>query len=783
MFEKLIFNKRIIKLREVIVKHCNLNLYNYTLILNKAMINNNKIQNVATYLKKALNSPARSSKPDRVFDMFLPLPLIFTFVMVFATQILYSQTNNASLFNEGNTLLQKAYSLANENNSGKVLNKRTDNQGATWFDQSKKIWEKVLDQTPLNADANFKMGLCYYFTSDNPKKALPYFLKSISGLTNDYKFVNDAGGASPYYALYFLAQTYLLNSEPDSALKYFSQYRGHYDTPPLSCEKEVLMCSNAKKSFKNPRNVNVKFLESINTEYAESNPVMKLDNSLLFFSSRRSLDKNNNNQPGTENIYYVTKTSDGKWSEIKPFPYNSKYDEEPMAISSDGHTLYLMIDKKNNADIYISHFKDSAWSKPEPFKEINTKYNENGFTISNDGNEIYFSSDRPGGVGGFDIYYLKKNTDGKWGKPQNIGLTINTPSNEVFPNLSPDGKSLYFSSDGFIDKCIGGFDIYFSDISDDKKFGEPVNLGYPINTTRDDINLCTSSDGKRFYSRINEDKSYDIAEIHEGGFDFNAVDASTEVVTVTNEMNVAQIMETEKEVEKEVAVTQTVETEKEVEKDVDVIQTVETEKEVIKEVEVIKTVDSDTVKNVDPVNIVNEKSKARQDTTNHAKSTNSGTTKQNATVNQDLFSGHILQLIADGPNDKLSEIEERGSLGKMKALTDKNAKTIYFDLGISELSLNNIAELNSFIEKINKYPGSGIEIIGYCDVEGSWKINFQLSVNRAKSVYFYLMNNHISEDRMIYYGKGNIAPVANNDSDEGRGKNRRVEIIILPQKD
>jgi len=481
------------------------------------------------------------------------------------------------------------------------------------------------------------------------------------------------------------------------------------------------------------------------------------------------VDKKNdtNNQIHTENIYFVTKNSDGKWSEIKSFPYNSKYDEEPMAISTDGLTFYLMIRKKNNADIYISHFKDNTWTKPEPFKEVNTKYNENGFTISNDGNEIYFSSDRPGGAGGFDIYYMKKNGENKWNKAQNIGFPVNTPSNEVFPNLTPDGKSLYFSSDGFIDKCMGGFDIYYCNIMDNKKIREPIKLGYPINSTGDDINLYNSSDGKRFYTRINGSKSYDIAEIHEGGFDFNAVDAGTEVVTVTNEMNVAQIIESEKEVEKDVAVAQTVETEKEVEKEVNVIQTVETEKVVEKEVEVLKTLDNDTAKNIQPVNAVGETSFAAKDTTAY---------KDNLKVKSDKN----IQFADDEPNDNLSEIEERGSLGKIKALTEDNTKTIYFDLGKSELSQKNSTEIKSFIETIKKHPDSRIEIIGYCDIHGNWKINFQLSVNRAKNVYINLINNHISEDRLIYYGKGNVAPIASNNNDEGQSKNRRVEIIIHP---
>jgi outer membrane protein OmpA-like peptidoglycan-associated protein len=662
---------------------------------------------------------------------------------IFSTIISFGQKNNKqNLFAEGNTKLAEGYFKNNENSLGEALNKKSNYFNSENTNQAKLIWKKVLEEFPNNADANFKMGLCYYFSFDEQLKALPYFTKSIKQMKNDYRFMNDSGGASPYYAQYFLAETYLQKNESDSALKYFSQYRSHYETPPISAEREVLMCSNAKKSVKNPRNVKLKSLGGINSKYAETNPVMKLDNSLFFFSSRRPSKENADtiNKLNSEDIYFVTKNAEGKWTEVKSFQYNTKYDEEPMSISPDGLTLYFMMDKKNNADIYTSNFKDGKWTEPKSFKEINTNYHESGLTISNDGKVIYFSSNRPGGVGGFDIYAIRKTGENKWSKPFNVGTTINTSLNEISPNLSPDGKSLNFSSDGYIDKCVGGFDIYISEILKDNKYSEPLNLGYPVNKTRDDINLFTSTEGKRYYSQIIEGNSYDILEIEGGGFDFEAVDANTEVVTITNEMNVAQIMETEKEVEKEVAVTQTIESEKEVQKDVEVIKTLETEVIVEKEVEVIKTLDDDLGKNGKGI-----------DKTEEAKS-------------------------------NLSEIEERGNSGQIKALTDKNTKTIYFDFNQSQLTQKNNSEVRSFIETINKSPESRIEIIGYGDIKGDWTTNFQFSVGRAKAVYEYLIKNNISKDRMIYYGKGNVAPISGNETEESRSKNRRVEIIILNPK-
>ncbi|HCQ28669.1 MAG TPA: hypothetical protein DIU39_00170, partial [Flavobacteriales bacterium] len=143
-------------------------------------------------------------------------------------------------------------------------------------------------------------------------------------------------------------------------------------------------------------------------------------------------------------------------------------------------------------------------------KEINSKYTEIAAAISPDGNAIYFASHRPGGYGGVDIYVSRKLPNGKWAKAQNLGPTINTAFDEDFPNISPDGKTLYFSSKGHT--SMGGYDIFKASWDPVKRIWVGVkNIGYPINTPEDNMNFRISENGRTGYiSAVRADTKGDL---------------------------------------------------------------------------------------------------------------------------------------------------------------------------------------------------------------------------------------------------------------------------------
>ena len=184
------------------------------------------------------------------------------------------------------------------------------------FGKAIPIWEEVVQKDPENSNANFKLGLCYRNSLDGQVKALDYFRKASMKMTKKYHFSGKGERNAPYDALYFLGETYLEANEPDSALKYFINYQDQFeDDSPINVNRQMIMCINAIKAKNEPRDVTVKDMgEVVNTTAAESFPVVTIDNSVLFFSSRREReDKSNANtyedETGThfEDIYIATR--------------------------------------------------------------------------------------------------------------------------------------------------------------------------------------------------------------------------------------------------------------------------------------------------------------------------------------------------------------------------------------------------------------------------------------------------------------------------------------------
>ncbi|MEK6614759.1 MAG: hypothetical protein AABZ32_01410, partial [Bacteroidota bacterium] len=224
----------------------------------------------------------------------------------------------------------------------------------------------------------------------------------------------------------------------------------------------------------------------------------------------------------------------------------------------------------------MSNYVDKVWSKPNPVTEINSGLNETGVSISADGKYLYFCSDREGGTGKFDIYQCVKSGT-KWGAPKNLGITLNTSFSETSPYINPNGKTLFFSSNGYRDG-MGGYDIFYSDLQDNGTWTQPQNMGFPINTVRDDINYYITGGGIRYYATVREEAdSYDIFKIEGGGFSVENIDVTGQVVTLTQEMTVSDVVEVQKTVEKEVEVVETIETVVEIIKEVEIVD-VEKEK-------------------------------------------------------------------------------------------------------------------------------------------------------------------------------------------------------------
>ncbi|MEM9024721.1 MAG: hypothetical protein AAGB22_13325, partial [Bacteroidota bacterium] len=349
------------------------------------------------------------------------------------------------LVNEGNKLLAKG-----------------------WFGAALPIWQQLLADDPSNANTNFKVGLCYHHSIDEQVKGLQHFKVAVGNMHPDYNFNGRTESTAPYDALYFLGETYLAANEPDSALDRFLEYQNHFNgQPPIPVDRQILMCVNARRASRNRRDVTIKNLgETINSEFAETNPVLTIDNSVIFFASRRLRDREDGLAPVAdpitgkyqEDIYLAQRGEDGEWAISGLFNLSSDISEAPLFLSADGLTLYLRREEKGNVDLFTSEFRDGVWAQPVAVGGVNSKANEIGVSVDGAGQYLYFSSNREGGLGNYDLYRCERRANGKWGKPENISARINTPFNEVSPFIHPDGKTLFFSSDGYRNRGMGGFD-------------------------------------------------------------------------------------------------------------------------------------------------------------------------------------------------------------------------------------------------------------------------------------------------------------------------------------
>ena len=183
---------------------------------------------------------------------------------------------------------------------------------------------------------------------------------------------------------------------------------------------------------------------------------------------------------------------------------NTESNDFAPIISADGNRLYFTSDRpggKGGQDVWFSHKKGSRWSKAINFKALNTEKDEGIDTFSQDGKTVYFTgTDRPGGLGKADIYVCRRaNSD--WSKPQNPGAPLNSPDNDANASLSVDGRKLFFVSDR--PGGMGGYDIWISELGPEGKWGEPVNPGENVNTDGWEGNVFIAPDGDTLYFSSN----------------------------------------------------------------------------------------------------------------------------------------------------------------------------------------------------------------------------------------------------------------------------------------
>lgn len=355
---------------------------------------------------------------------------------------------------------------------------------------------------------NYNIAICYLNTNINKSKAIPY----LEILTRKPKFDPNA--------MYLLGRAYHYAFRFDDAIKSFNSFkqtgRGNADNLG-DVDRQIQFCINAKELMKFP--VDVKFENlgaNVNSAYADYYPFVPSDESFIMFNTRRPDEgadrvKEDGTYPAA---IYVSKVTDGAFVKSKNIgPPIAKKDgeQEIIGLSATGEIMLLYYTNlKGVGDIYSTTTDKNKSFKPADKLDENinsSKAEEIAACISTDGTILYFASNREGGKGGTDLYFSRKLPNGLWGPAQNMGGDVNTPFDEDFPNVSADGKVMYFSSNGHT--TMGGYDIFKAELNaETKQFSNPKNIGYPINTPEDNFNFRISSNGRFGY----------IAALREGGF-------------------------------------------------------------------------------------------------------------------------------------------------------------------------------------------------------------------------------------------------------------------------
>lgn len=372
------------------------------------------------------------------------------------------------------------------------------------------LFMKVYESESGNANLSYHIGVCYTHMPAEKFKAIPYLEMASRNVSKDYSGNKTDETRAPVLAYFNLGTSYLINYDLGNAISATEQYKTYLDAGDSvnirKADRQIAMCHVAREMLKNPVPIRVENLrEHINTIYPEYAPVVDTSGKLLFFTARRDVnigDMVEDNGYYFEDVYVSKMGDDGKWSEAENMGkiVNSFDHEASISLSPDKRQLFIYKDDGGDGNIYISNLIDNKWTAPEKLPSpINSRSWENHASLSRDGKILYFTSDRPGGYGGLDIYKSEKKPNGKWGKEINLGDSINTEFNEDGPFILSNNV-LYFCSEGH--NTMGGYDIFYSKLKKDSTWSKPVNMGYPINTTDDDLFFTPVDSANAYFASV-----------------------------------------------------------------------------------------------------------------------------------------------------------------------------------------------------------------------------------------------------------------------------------------
>lgn len=565
-------------------------------------------------------------------------------------------------------------------------------------------------------------------------------LRSDSAMNNYQRAIELIGDPDPM--LYFIAGNEGAKCGAyDYALKtlqIFLQKGLQYADVLPDAQKTIANCRFAIEAMKSPRSFQLVNLGSgINSEWDEYLAAITADDERIVFTVKRPRDN------GTvcafclneEDLYASRKVGD-IWQPREPLgaPVKTGYNEGAQCLSPDGkYLLYTMCDADygmGSCDLYWAKRIGERWSRPRNFgAPVNSQAWESQPTIAADGMTVYFASNRSGGFGGMDIWKCTMTAEGEFSIPENLGPAVNTPGDDAAPFIHSDGRTLYFASNGRTG--MGGYDLYYTTLQPDGSWSEPRNMGYPINSPADEINIFINAAGTMAYISSDKDGGY-------GGLDLYSfvLDDALRPNPVTYIKGRVQDAFTHEPLAARIEMID------------------------LSTKQLLTSTTSDA------------------QTGGYLACIHAGSNVL-LNVSHPDYPFYSENFQVEKSYSELSPYLKDILLQPTDVGTVVTLKNVFFDFDKTELKPESFVELDKLVEYLRNNGELRIEIGGHTDDQGTDEYNDRLSENRAKSVYDYLVGKGISADRLKYKGYGKRMPVVANDTEEGRAANRRTEFKII----
>lgn len=508
-----------------------------------------------------------------------------------------------------------------------------------------------------------------------------------------------------------LANIYLLEEKYDSVTFFASTIPCKRYSDKAKKLKETADFRTFQKE--NPVDFSPKNMgNAINTQYDEYLPCLTADASQLLFTRR---DKGED--------FFISQNKNNQWTKAEKLPslLNSDFNEGAGSLSPDGRFIFFTRCGAENGlgscDIYVSEKVGGQWQEP---KNLGANVNSNAWDsqpcIASDGRTLFFVSNRNGGFGKSDIYYSYLKDNGQWTKAKNCGSSINTIGNEMSPFVHQSNTVLYFASDEHL--SMGGFDLFYSNI-ENGKFQQAKNLGYPINTSKDENSLTLSASG-------------DFA-IYACDLDLYCFTMPEEIRPLAASYIKGQILDKESKKPLNARLQ---------------------------------------IKNLKNTKLAHESLSDK--TTGEFLICLTQGEEYAFSISCEGYLFYSENISTDRENQ-----EKQILLTPIKTGESIVLKNIFFETNSHALLPTSYAELQTLIELLQNNPSLKLLIEGHTDNIGKAEHNQTLSQQRAEAIVSYLEEKGIDSSRLKAKGYGFSRPIADNDSEQGRALNRRTEIKII----